>query len=367
MVINQNIFNVSKSLEGYSNPSLFFGEPPGLFDTVNRRFPKIWSLYKEMKSLDWSEDEFDYSQCNVDFKQADPDTADMMIKTLAWQWEADSVASRSIIMTFAPFITSSEYWAAVSRVSDNEIIHAATYSEIVRMSFDNPHEVLSEILAVKEAVQRLETIAEVFNQGREAGLRYAQGQEKLSQELYNKVYLTVVALLLLERIQFMASFAITFTIGGSGLFQPICKAIQKIAQDELEVHCELDKEVLRTEHLTEMGIIAREQTKDIVKKMFHEVVESELTWLDYLFEGRALIGTNKDIVKKWVLFNAKDVAHFLNIETEYKFPKTNPMPHMENWLNMNKHQAAPQEQDLAQYKVNIIVNDDTNAKFDVDF
>lgn len=366
-MVDNKIFNTEKSLEGYSTPSLFFGEAPGLFDTINKRFPNIWALYKEMKSLDWSEDEFDYSQCNVDFKTCDPDTADMMIKTLAWQWEADSVASRSIVMTLAPFITSSEYWAAVSRVSDNEIIHAATYSEIVRMSFDNPHEVLSDILAVKEAVARLETIAEVFNQGREAGMSFTLGKDKVTQELYNKVYLTVVALLLLERIQFMASFAITFTIGGSGIFQPICKAVQKIAQDELEVHAELDKEVIRVEHQTTMGAIAREQTRDIVSKMFHEVVESELTWLDYLFEGRALIGTNKEIVKKWVLFNAKDVAHFLNIETEYKFPKTNPMPHMENWLNMNKHQAAPQEQDLAQYKVNIIVNDDTNAKFDVDF
>lgn len=367
-MIDSKIFNVGKSLDGYSNPSLFFGEAPGLFDTVNKKFPKIWALYKEMKSLDWSEDEFDYSQCNVDFKTCHPDVSDMMIKTLAWQWEADSVASRSIIMTLAPVITSSEYWAAVSRVSDNEIIHAATYSEIVRMSFDNPHEVLSEILAVKESVARLETIADVFSAGRQAGIEYAATGEKVTQELYNKVYLTVVALLLLERIQFMASFAITFTIGGSGLFQPICKAIQKIAQDELEVHCELDKEVLRNEHQTEMGIIAQQQTKDIVSKMFHEVVEAELTWLDYLFsDGKVLIGTNKDLVKKWVLFNAKDVAHFLKIETEYKFPKTNPMPHMENWLNMNKQQAAPQEQDIAQYKVGIMVNDDTNTTFDVDF
>lgn len=367
-MINSKVFNTNKSLESYTTPSLFFGEEPGLFDTINKRFPKIWSLYKEMKSLDWSEDEFDYSQCNVDFKTADKDMSDMMIETLAWQWEADSVAGRSIISTLAPFITSSEYWAAVGRVSDNEQIHAATYSEIVRMSFDNPHEVLTDILSIKESFDRLETIANVFGEARQAGIDYILSGNKPTQELYNKVYCTIVALLLLERVQFMASFAITFTIGGSGLFQPICKAVQKIAQDEFEVHCELDKEVLRIEHQTEYGRIAREQTRETVEKMFHEVVESELAWVDFLFrEGRALIGTNKDIVKKWVLFNARDVATFLDIKTDYKFPKTNPMPHMENWLNMNKQQAAPQEQDIAQYKVNLIVNDDTNASFDVDF
>lgn len=367
-MLDNKIFNTEKSLQSYTNPSLFFGEAPGLFDTINKRFPKIWALYKEMKSLDWSEDEFDYGQCNVDFKTADPDMAAMMIETLAWQWEADSVAGRSIISTLAPFITSSEYWAAIGRVSDNEQIHAATYSEIVRMSFDDPHAVLKDILSIKESLQRLETIANVFGESRQAGIQYVLNGEKPSQEVYNHVYKTIVALLLLERIQFMASFAITFTIGGSGLFQPICKAVQKIAQDELEVHCELDKEVLRIEHQTEMGKIAKEQTMSDVEKMFYEVVESELQWVEFLFrDNRALIGTNKDIVKKWVLFNAREVANFLNIKTDYKFPKTNPMPHMENWLNMNKQQAAPQEQDLAQYKVNLLVNDDANASFDVDF
>ena len=48
-----------------------------------------------MKSLDWDENEVDYSQCNSDFKTAQRGVSDMMIRTLAWQWEADSVASRS--------------------------------------------------------------------------------------------------------------------------------------------------------------------------------------------------------------------------------------------------------------------------------
>src|SRR5690625_4478005 len=103
------------------------------------------------KSLDWDENEFDYSSCNADFKKANRSTYDMMIKTLAWQWEADSVASRAIAPVLAPFITSSELWAAWQRISDNEVIHAATYSEIVRNSFDDPSVIIDEILRVEEA------------------------------------------------------------------------------------------------------------------------------------------------------------------------------------------------------------------------
>lgn len=233
----ENIFNINKTPEQYSNSSLFLGEKPGLFDTINKKFPKIWKLYKEMKSLDWDENEVDYTQCNNDFKNCPKSVSDMMIKTLAWQWEADSVASRAIAPVLAPFISSPELWACWQRISDNEVIHAATYSEIVRMSFDNPSEVLSEILSIKESVNRLETVGKVLEDLYITSHKYALGQVGNNQETYDILYKGIIALLMLERIQFMASFAITFTIADAGWFQPIGTIVKKIAQDELEIHC----------------------------------------------------------------------------------------------------------------------------------
>ena len=343
------------------------GPKQGLFDTINKHYPKIWSLYKTMKSLDWSEDEFDYSQCLMDFKTCPKPVYDMMIKTLAWQWEADSVASRNIAPLLAPFITDSSLWAAWQRISDNEVLHAATYSEIVRLSFDNPEDVLNEILSVKESLARLDNVKNVFDRTFEVSHLYALGQIT-DEEAYDQIFLTTVALLILERIQFMSSFAITFTICGSGLFQPVGKAIQKIAQDELEVHVELDKEVIRIELQTERGRKAFERLKPIINKLFHEVVESELTWTKYLFsEGRSLVGATETTISGWVLFAAADINKFLGIDSHLKFPKHNPMAHLEDWINIGKTQSAPQEQDNNQYKVGTIIRDDSNETFDVDF
>lgn len=361
------MFNQNKTLEQYRKTPLFLGAEPGLFDTIHKQYPKIWALYKEMKSLDWDENEFDYSQCNTDFKNCHPDVADIMIKTLAFQWEADSTASRSIIACFAPFISSSELFAAWQRVSDNEVTHASAYSEIVRMSFDNPNKVLGEILEVKESLTRLKTVSNAFKELANKGTKLRLNLIESDQDLYNSIYLGVATMLMLERIQFMSSFAITFTICDSGLFQPIGQSVKKICQDELEVHVELDKEILRIENKTERGKLAKQQTKEFIKQIFNEIVESELTWTEYLFNGRQLVGTNADMIKQWVLFNAKDVAKFLDIETTYQFPKHNPMPGLEQWINMNKQQAAPQEQDLAAYKVKAVVNDDKDVNFDVDF
>lgn len=695
------MFNTKKTIEEYKQTPLFLGAKPGLFDTINKRYPKIWDLYKEMKALDWDELEFDYSQCNVDFKNCPKDVSDIMIRTLAWQWEADSVASQSIVAAFAPFVTSSELWAAWGRISDNECytpdhevltptgwksidtvteqdmvaqweyetgeisfvhptniikkeyngqvisfsseggnidqvvtenhrmpivypywksnsqpkfklakdskyhggngfplsgalkggdgmtpqerlylavqadgtvcsekytgantgmmhykftfhkqrkikrlielcqaagweareinakveeklkgvrktfcvyvpveqfrrdvkdfswidlskiskqwaldfideiqywdgnttknsrvrfisgnkkcidsvvtiahlaghrahityipprqnvkmpngkfsdtkaayqvyitprsyiagnsvikssehysgmvhcltvpssffmvrrngvvsvggncLHSTTYSEIVRMSFDNPEEVLSEILRVKESLDRLNTVSGVFYDLSVKGKEYGLGLIEADQELYNNIYVAVCTMLILERLQFMASFAITFSIADSGVFQPIAQAVRKICTDELTVHAELDKEIIRIENNTERGKIAKQQTKHIVTAVFLEVIESEIKWSEYLFKGRQLAGVNSEVLKQWVLFNAKDVARFLEIETDLEFPKENPMPWLENWIDINKQQAAPQEQDLAQYKVNNTFNDDQEVNFDVDF
>jgi ribonucleoside-diphosphate reductase beta chain len=119
---------------------------------------------------------------------------------------------------------------------------------------------------------------------------------------------------------------------------------------------------------TERGRQAYKRNKDKIKKILDEVTTAELVWTDYLFsEGRELLGATPQKVKEWALFNAKDVYTFLDIESDFKFPKNNPMPNLEKWIDINLTQAAPQEQDNNQYKVNLVVRDDEAVDFDVDF
>jgi len=362
-----NVFNHAKT--DYTRPSLFLGEKPGLFDTINRHYPDIWRLYKAQKSLDWDENEFDYSSCNADFKSCSRGTWEMMIKTLAWQWEADSVASRAIAPVLAPFITSSELWACWQRISDNEVIHAATYSEIVRNSFDDPAAIIDEILRVEQAHARLERVARAFGDGYRASHQYALGLLPNDQATYNAVFMTVVALFCMERIQFMASFAVTFAICDTGLFQPIGKAIQKIAQDELEIHAELDRAVLVNELATERGQRAFRECRGEIEQLIDEVVDSELAWIAYLFdEGRELVGMNPERLSAWTLYCAKDVYQTLGLTTtRYVLPGANPLKYMEKWLNISKTQASPQEQDIAAYKVGVMRRTDKHLIFDADF
>lgn len=359
------MFNRDKT--DYKESSLLLGQSPGLLDTVNKQHPKIWSLYKTMKSLDWSEDEFDYSSCVRDFKTCDKSTYEMMIKTLSFQWEADSVASR-ISPIAGIFVTSSELWAAWQKVSEIEVLHAATYSEIVRNSFDDPSDILDEILSVEESFTRMDLVSSTLKTSAKAAFEYAAGIRENNQELYDHAFMFAVSMYLLERIQFMASFAITFAICDTGMFQPIGKAVQKIAQDELETHVELDKAVLSHEMKTKRGESSFNDNKEKILEMVNEVVESEFEWIDYLFsDGRSVVGLNSDLVKQWTLFCAKDVYKFFGLESKHRLPTKNPLKFMENWLDISKTQPSPQEQDVAAYKVGVLRRDDSDEVYDIDF
>lgn len=358
------VLNTTK--DNYSKASLFLDEQGvGLLDSINKKYPAIWKNYKTMKKLDWDENEFDFSTCLTDFKNCDKSTYDMMIKTLAFQWEADSVASR-ISPIAGCLVTSSELWAAWQRISDNEVVHALTYSEIVRNSFDDPRDILEEILKVEESFSRLNTIHSTLDEISKAAHMYAAGLKENDQEMYNHCFMFAVTMFLLERIQFMSSFAITFAICNTGLFGQIGKAVQKIAQDELEVHCELDKAVIKNELATERGKIAYEQCKVKILKMVNEVRQCEHDWVDYLFsEGRTLVGINADIIKKWSDYNTGFVTRFLNLEVDFKTPKENPLKFMNNWLDISSVQASPQEEQNNQYKVNVVVRNDAGKQYDL--
>lgn len=360
------LFNKTK--DNYTAPSLFLDEQGvGLFDTVNKKYPKIWERYKSVKSLDWDENEFNYESCANEFRTCDKSTYNMMVKTLAFQWEADTLASR-ISTLVGCVVTSSELWAAWQRVSDQEVVHAATYSEIVRNSFDNPKDVLDEVLKVEESLTRLETVGKVMSDAHEAAHMYAAGLIPNDQDLYNKVFMFTVALLVLERIQFMSSFAVTFALCDGGGFQPIGKAVQKIAQDEFEEHVELDKAILSNELNTERGKKAYQECKGLIKQLLDEVVEGEMEWNKYLFSGGdEIVGLNENVLNQWSLFNAKPVYEFMDIEPEHKLPSTNPLRFMDSWLNISKMQASPQEEDPNQYKVGVLVRDDNGVQFDDEF
>lgn len=246
-------------------------------------------------------------------------------------------------------------------------IHARAYAEIVKFSFDHPEDVMQSVIQVSQSAQRLETVSKVFSQAYKTSHMLALGLAKRDQETFNVFYMFVVAMFALERLQFMTSFAITFAYGTNGHFMPICKAVQKICQDEYEIHAVAGAHMIDLLSETGEGVMANYQLQDTIKKMIDEIMAVETKWLPFLMgERKDIFGvTERDLVG-WNHFCAKDVYDHLRIKSDITFPKFNPLDYMNSWVNISSIQASLQEEKNGQYLLGLIRRDDVTRTFSTD-
>lgn len=363
--IDPKIFNFQKT--DYTEPSLFFGQARGLFDTINQHYPTLKRLYSRLKVLDWGETEFPFTQCNLEFKRMAPELARPMIVQLGWQWETDSIAARTVTPVMANFLTDDTAFRLYQRIGDNETVHAATYAEIVRFSFDNPTDVMNNVLGISESAQRLETVSKVFAEAYKVGLELSLGIRQRDQETFNVFFMFVVALFLMERVQFMISFGITFTYAQHSHFLPIGKAVQKICQDEYEIHALAGATIYNLLMDTGEGITANFQCSSVIRKMFDEVVAVEQKWMPFLLAGNEdLFGVTLRDYRNWGYYCAGDAASLLGIKPDFEVPKQLPIDFLKEWININSIQASLQEEKNGAYMLGAVVRDDMGKTFSIE-
>lgn len=353
--MEKSIFNNNKS--DYSIPSLFLGEEMGVIDSIHKHYPELWRLYKKLKSQDWDENEFDLTSCNRDFKTCSRTMYEMMLLTLAWQWEADSIASRSLYSIAAPFISSTELNCLYPEIVRNENVHALTYSEIFRNSFDNPEEIIPMVQKMSQVVERSEVVTSIFADVYRVSHLLALGQISREDPIaYESIFKFIVTMYCLERVQFMPSFAVTFAVANSGLFVPAGKSVQKIAQDELDIHVEAHKATLDYELKTERGLMTFNRLKPFIYDLLNDIIRTEVFWIEHLTsEGRELPGVDKDSLVKWLMYCAKDPIIFFGLADKYdNLPKSNPLKFMNEWLNIDRIQVSPQEENPGGYLLGAI-------------
>lgn len=366
------VFNVDN--DGYLDGKypLFLGQRLGLYDSIHVAYPQIDANYKLQRSLRWTEDEVNLEQSRMDLLPAGaggkskPEEIDLMIKNLALLWELDSVASRSIIALFAPFISNSELTANMTEWTAMEVIHALTYSEILRQCVPDPMRPIEEVVKNEEVLGRSKLIIQTFDDLAEAGAKYNLGMIKDSPELKAMIIKGMVALYILERVQFMSSFATIFGIAETNKCIGIAKLVQLICRDEL-AHARFSSTIIEILRKNKEWDAVYEQVKPELVAMLDEIMAREFHWNKYLFsEGRKLVGLNENLLNEWVLYCALDLA--TDLELEFKYPRIEKIPisWMDNWIDMDKTQNANQEADNTSYRMNSVSNDlDDDEVFDI--
>ena len=250
-------------------------------------------------------------------------------------------------------------------------LHSLAYKVIVESSFDNPEEFLQELVKIKESFQRLETVKKVFDEVYKVGHEYALGMHKDMTQLRRLIFKFWATLFALERIQFMSSFAITFGLAEQGMFVPIAKLVQKICTDEFQVHVQADKAILSNEMAIEANFPAYLEAIDDICAVIKEVTQSELDWLEFLFDGKEEIGgIRKQAVRNFVLYSATEVYNFYNIENPFTEVKEMPLPYMNKWVVIDSNQSSPQEESVSNYLLGAFVDDSEQmdtSKYELNF
>ncbi len=344
--IHSNIFDVNRTLEPKSK-SLFLENKPGLLDSIHRPHPELFRLYKLLKSMDWDELEFKLHLCQAEFLTLPKNITTPMINTLAWQWEGDSVAAHSIVPVIAPFVSDDDLWLAYGRIGDNEGLHALSYSEIVKYGLSgDPAVRMREVLENIDSLKRLSTVANAMAMVDEIGTKIKRNEiSRDSDEAIDAAMLFEVTMLGLERIQFMQSFGVTFAIGELGALMPIVETVQKIAMDEYTVHVPVSKYVIQNERTVPRSIKSLERIRPTAEKILGEILKSELEWNQTMFAGEntEIAGVTPKMFEDWIYFSNTDVYNTLGWDNPYRVVSKNPLPYMDDWLNINKNQGSPQE------------------------
>ena len=344
---------------GYASAyPLFLGEDLGLHDTIHRQYPQLEELYQQQLSQLWNEFEVDLTQDQMDMKRLPKGTVDLMVKTVSWQWLADSVVGRSITGTLAPYITNSELEGLVNLWSFFETIHARTYSHIVKQTFVNPTEAMTQTYASQQILQRSAAVVAAFDQ-----IENLPKDATLEQK-EDAILQAFTALFAMEGIAFMASFAVTFGIGERGYFQGIVQLVKLIARDE-KLHTKMDFTILDILTKEDRWQEALERNKGAIQLILDEVVTNELTWTDYVFsEGRQVVGLTAELLKQYVRYMAAPIYKALGANIMFDVPTKNPLPYMDKYLDSSKVQVAAQEIQLTSYNVGALEDDTDDLDFD---
>jgi len=359
------IFNAANTGWRTGEYPLFLGQQPALHDTINLRYPEISNLALRQVSQRWVFDEINHDQSRMDLTTCPKSIYQVMLMNIAYQWEADSSASRAIAPLLAPFVTNSELWEALLENTNMEVTHAKTYSNIVQQCVPDPNEVFRMVMESEETLGRADTVHKAFDGLAVAGAfktfndaGYSDFRHLGDDFYYNAIMTAMWALYGLERIQFMSSFAATFAIVEQGYFQSIGKLVQKILLDELFVHAAVDREVLRIELATERGKAWMQYNRALVKRLLDEIVEREAKWAPHLLgQGRSIVGYTVPLATAWTAWNAKECYTLAGVGPAIEAPERNPLPWMDNWIDMNKTQNAQQEADGNNYALNVVKDD----------
>jgi len=359
---------------------MFFGPPLGVQRYDKFRYPVFDKLTQQQLGYFWRPEEVSLQKDRADYQTLNEAQKHIFTSNLKYQILLDSVQGRGPGMAFMPYCSLPELEAAMNIWQTMEMIHSRSYTHIIKNVYADPSEVFDKILEDDRILSRAQSVTKAYDDFIQAAQIYGTGNMWKEgwndsptatwelNDIKRKLYRAVANVYILEGIRFYVSFACSFAFGELKLLEGSAKIIGLIARDESQ-HMTITQNILKKwmeGDDPEMVQIAKEE-EDNVYQMFHECVEEEKLWAEYLFKDGSIIGLNDKLLQKYVEWTANRRLRSIGLKSVFDTPITNnPLPWTEHWLSSKGMQVAPQETEVESYLIGSIKQDvekDTFAGF----
>ena len=364
----KTVFNRKANIDFTKQP-MFFGEDQNTqrYDTF--KYPALDKLNQTMLGYFWRPEEISLQKDRADFQNFRPEQKHIFTSNLKYQTLLDSVQGRGPSLAFLPYVSIPELEGCIITWDFFETIHSRSYTYIMKNIYADPSEVFDTILHDQEIVKRAISVTENYDQFYKIAQDYFVKGKGDIKEVKKALYLAMVNVNILEGLRFYVSFACTFAFAERELMEGNSKIIRLIARDE-NLHLTSTQHILnlwqKGKDDPEMAEIA-EELKDEAKDIFLKAVEQEKQWAGYLFAQGSMIGLNEEILCQYVEYIANHRMSAIGMGQPFDVT-SNPLPWMNNYLNSDNVQVAPQESEISSYLVGQIdseVNADDFGDFDL--
>ncbi|MDT0627034.1 class Ia ribonucleoside-diphosphate reductase subunit beta [Alteromonas sp. W364] len=355
---------------------MFFGNPVNVARYDQQKHPIFEKLIEKQISFFWRPEEVDVSKDRMDFQKLTDAEKHIFTSNLKYQTLLDSVQGRSPNIAFLPIISIPELETWVETWSFFETIHSRSYTHILRNLFTDPSEIFDDIVVNEEIAKRATDISKYYDDlifATQLWQTKGEGEHEVDgetigitmRELKKKLYLCMNSVNALEAIRFYVSFACTFAFAERELMEGNSKIIRLIARDE-NIHLTSTQHVLnlwaKGKDDPEMAEIA-EECHEEAKEIFLKAVQQEKEWAHYLFKNGSMLGLNEEILSQYVEYIANHRMAAIGMGQPFDV-KSNPLPWMNNYLNSDNVQVAPQETEISSYLVGQIDSEVASDDFE---
>ena len=342
---------------------MFFGNPVNVARYDQQKYEIFSKLTEKQLSFFWRPDEIDLAKDRADYQSLSDSEKHIFISNLKYQILLDSVQGRAPSLALAPVSSLPELETWINTWNFSETIHSQSYTHIIRNIVTDPGVIFDTIVVNEEILKRADSISRYYDdliKYTELYNLFGEGTHRLNGEdvvvdlkcLKKKLYLCLVCVNILEGIRFYVSFACSFAFAERKLMVGNAKVISLIARDEA-LHLTGTQHIInllsRGADDQDFARIAKECTKE-VEKLFEDAAQQEKDWADYLFKDGSMIGLNREILHRYIEYITNERAKAISVRLPFEVTK-NPIPWINQWLQSDNVQVAPQELEITSYLV----------------